>query len=202
MTETRTSQPPQESNAGGPFEDFQFPNPDDEYGSSFNRTPDRSGTGSDQDASSFIILKMDTSDSEVVRNMGSGKTDAFVQRIISDFQQSEQISEIKTNVSQNSERISTLTEDMNQLDSVNKQLTQIQRQTEELVSSEQLDEKVENETSKQINERIVAPLLFGTALVLLLASLGALLTGGWPVLFVTAPVLALTAYYMWKSRKV
>jgi septal ring factor EnvC (AmiA/AmiB activator) len=158
-----------------------------------------SGEGDDP----FVLLKMDSSDSVAAQPALSSETSEFVEEFMRQIdQRNDSISDIRSDISKNSQRISVLRENMDRINSIEREVSQIQSDVNRSVSTEELDERVEQEASKQINERIVAPLLFGTAFVLLIAALGTLLTGAWLLFAVLIPIPLMTGYYLWRSRNI
>lgn len=55
---------------------------------------------------------------------------------------------------------------------------------------------------EEVNQRIVAPLLFGTATILLFATIGAALEGSLLLALIIAPAPVATAYFLWKSSQI
>jgi hypothetical protein len=205
MTRTKASRSPQE-NTGGAIEGLDLSGfntgtrtSSDKTPSGYNRLNINSGEGDDQ----FVLFKMDSSDNIATQPAFSSETSEFVEEFVRQIdQRNESISDIRSDISRNSQRISMLRENMDRINSIEREVSQIQSDVNMSVSTEELNKRVEQEASKQINERIVAPLLFGTAFVLLIAALGTLLTGAWLLFAVLIPIPLMTGYYLWRSRNI
>jgi|AntRauTorcE11897_2_1112592.scaffolds.fasta_scaffold08353_3 tetrahydromethanopterin S-methyltransferase subunit G len=204
MSRTKTTQPPQEGDTEGPFRDLDLSGVDSEP-----RTPSKKGSTDvskidlepEQTPESLLLFGMSLQD--YVDSQNDPFDDVDLAEFVSHYnQRNDRISGIRTDVNENTQKITAISKNLEQISSINNRLDQIEKNLDSTVGSEQMGSIVQAETSKQINERIVAPLLFGTAFILLVAMLGSLLTGAWLISAVILPVPVLTGYYLWKSRNV
>lgn len=206
MSEARASQPTQEVESGsGPFSDLDLselndrPRASPKEGSLNINTTD---SGPDDLSELALLLGMGLDDSEIDPNENPFRTFDTEEFVTAHEQKSEKLSDIEASVARNTEKITTISENIEQVDSVESRLNQIEQELDDLVEKSEAQELVTEETSKQVNERIVAPLLFGAAFLLLIAMFGSVQTGSWITFLIVSPLPILTGYYLWRSREI
>lgn len=88
------------------------------------------------------------------------------------------------------------------LDKIKERVTMLERENR-LLYEQMSDHSASRElVSEEVNKRVVLPLIGATGLLLLIATVGAILNGGYLLGLIMAPAPLLAAWILWRSREI